>query len=150
MAYGELYLPPEPLVHNKGRNLANGQFLPGHEPHNKGMSWDEYVGKRAQKRMKRGWKNLDKYRPKERSEKSGRSKKPVIVIDKEGNWKYFSDGNIASENLGICKSNVYRCCRENEKGTVDQRTGKQNYDHACRGLRFYFETDSKWISRIAD
>ena len=55
----ELYLQPE----RKPYNPVNGQFLKGHTPHNKGKQWKEWAGRRAQKRMMKGWKNLDTYRP---------------------------------------------------------------------------------------
>lgn len=51
----ELYIPRERPKYNP----ANGQFLKGTEPFNKGKKWDEYMGKRAQRRAMKGWKNLD-------------------------------------------------------------------------------------------
>ena len=49
MAYGELTFAPE----YKGINKKTGQYLKGHTPANKGKRWDEYMGKRAQKRFYR-------------------------------------------------------------------------------------------------
>lgn len=150
MAYGELYLEPEIIAENRGRNLLTGRFMKGNEPYNKGLTWDEYVGKRAQKRMKRGWKNLDKYRPATRSEKSGRSRKPIIAINDQGKWVYYPDGHVASDSLGIHRSNIYRCCRDNQARRADTRTGIVNTDHGCRGIRFYFESDNIWMKKIKE
>lgn len=62
MSYGILEFGKE----RNFRNPINGRFLKGHTPHNKGKKWNQYAGKRAQKRMAKGWVNLRKYKPKER------------------------------------------------------------------------------------
>lgn len=76
MAYGELYIEPE----RREYNALNGRFLKGHTPHNKGKKWSEYATKRAQKKMQKGWKNLEKHRNKNgRPDTAGRSRKAVIA-----------------------------------------------------------------------
>lgn len=76
MANYELYLPPE----RKSYNAKTGHFLKGHTPWNKGKKWSDYLSKRVQRRMAKGWKNLDKYRPTFRPDTAGRCRKQVIAM----------------------------------------------------------------------
>ena len=130
MSYGELTLPPVWT----GINKQNGQFLKGHVPANKGKKWSDYMGKRAMKRAAKGWKNLDLHR-----NKNGRS-------------------DVAGR-LGIAcnRENIGRCCRCNEAKKIckhDWRPGQQkgasrvNTDHKYMGIRFYFESDNVWTTKI--
>lgn len=141
MPYGELYLPPEPLRYNP----QNGQFLPGHTPHNKGKKWSEYVGKRAQKRMKKGWANLATHRPTSRPDTSGRCRKQVIAVMDDGTWRHFAFLGSAAEWVGGSRENVGRCCRLNAARHANKKTGKINTDHRYNGIRFYFEDDTIWL-----
>jgi hypothetical protein len=109
MAYGELTLPPLWT----GRNKMNGRFLKGHEPANKGKKWTDYMGKRAMKRAAKGWKNLDKYRPKTRPDTAGRCRKPVIAVTDDGKWHWFPYLGAAADWVEGCKENVRRCCHCN-------------------------------------
>lgn len=144
MSYGELHLPPERPAYN----AVNGRFLKGHVPHNKGKKWSEYLGKRAQKRMAKGWKNLEKYRPTSRPDTSVRCRKQVIAVMDDGTWRHFSFLGSAGELIGGSRENVGRCCRSNRARHVNRKTGKVNTDHSYKGVRFYFEDDEIWMTKI--
>ena len=144
MSYGELYIPPL----RQQRNAVTGCFLKGHTPHNKGKKWSDYAGKRAQKRMAKGWANLTKYRPKKRQDVAGRSRKQVIAVMDDGRWKHFSYIGSAAEFVGGSRENVGRCCRCNAARYVNKKTGAVNTDHKYKGVRFYFEEDNIWIAKI--
>ena len=145
MAYGELYLPPDPPKYN----AVNGQFLKGHVPANKGKKWSDYMGKRAQKRAAKGWKNLDLHRNKNgRPDNAGRCRKQVIAVMDDGTWKVFSYLGSAAKSVQGCRENVGRCCRFNQRRHINKKTGKVNTNHRYKGVRFYFETDDVWMKKI--
>lgn len=144
MSYGELYLPPE----QKGYNPTNGRFLKGHVPANKGKKWSEFMGKRAQKRAMKGWKNLDKFRPKERPDTAGRCRKQVIAVKDDGTWCVLPYIGAAGEWIGGSRENVRRCCQYNQERHVNKKTRKVNTDHKYLGVRFYYESDSIWTTKI--
>lgn len=122
--------------------------MKGHEPANKGKKWSDYMGKRAQKRASRGWKNLELHRNKNgRADNSGRCRKPVIAVLDDGSWKYFEYIAPAAEWVGGSRENVGRCCRCNAEHHHNRKTGKVNTDHRYMGVRFYFEND-EWTTKI--
>lgn len=130
-------------------NPRNGQFMKGHEPHNKGKKWEEYVPKKSQRRMRKGWKNLDKYRNcNGRSDVSGRCKKEVVAVRNNGRYHIFDFLDAAAEWLGGSRENIGRCCRCNQERHVNQKTGKINTDHQYKGIRWYFASDSIWQEKI--
>ena len=145
----ELYLPPILPDYNP----LNGRFRKGHVPATKGKKWDEYMGKRAQKRAARGWKNLDLYRP-HGHPNAGRKKKQVVAVSDDGSWRVFHYIGAAAEWVGGSRENVGRCCRQNEskaelrKPSGKGPSGKVNTDHRYKGIRWYFETDSVWTKKI--
>lgn len=141
--YGELYLPPE----TPKRNAVNGRFLPGHVPHNKGKKMSEYMGERALERVMKHWNNFTLYRPRTRPDVS-KSRKEIIAVKADGSWLHFSHAEKAVEWIGGASENVRRCCRDNQRRHVNQKTGKINTDHTCKGVRFYFESDSIWTKKI--
>lgn len=151
MSYGELTLSPVWT----GRNMKTGRFLKGHIPANKGKKWDEFMSKRAQRRAAKGWKNLDKHRNKNgRPEAAGRRRKPVVAVMDDGTWFYFPYVGAAAQWLGDCtRENIGRCCRYN-LSKVELRkpngklSGKVNTDHRYKGIRFYFESDNVWTTKI--
>lgn len=57
MSSYELTLSPE----RPTRNAVTGRFMKGFVPANKGKKWDDFASKKAQRRMKKGWKNLPLY-----------------------------------------------------------------------------------------
>ena len=150
MSYGELTLPPVWT----GINKQNGQFLKGHVPANKGKKWSDYMGKRAMKRAMKGWKNLDIHRNKNgRADTAGRCRKPVIAITDDGDFRYFSYLDAAAQWCGGSRENVGRCCRLNLSqrplnDTHGRPTDKVNTDHKYMGIRFYFESDNVWTTKI--
>lgn len=143
MAYGELTLPPEKLE----RNAVTGRYMKGHVPHNKGKKWNDYTTKRAQRGMRKGWKNLDKHRPKTRPDTAGRCRRPVIGVTDAGEWAFFPYVGDAAEKLGISQRNISRCCMSNEKGISGKRR-VINTDHRYKGIRWYYESDNKWTTKI--
>ena len=149
MSYGELTLPPVWT----GINKQTGRFLKGHVPANKGKKWSDYMGKRAQKRAAKGWKNLIIHRPKTRPDTAGRCRKQVIAVLDDGSWRVFSYLGSAAEWVGGSRENVRRCCRMNQarkrlKKPWGHQTGKVNTDHKYMGIRWYFETDNVWTTKI--
>lgn len=154
MSYGELTLPPV----RTGFNKQNGQFLKGHVPANKGKKWSDYMGKRAQKRAMKGWKNIMSHRPKKRPDLAGRCRKQVIAVMDDGRWLLFPYVGAAAEWLGKCNSeNIGRCCRCNQAKKVckhNWRPGQTkgasriNTDHRYHGIRWYFESDNVWTTKI--
>lgn len=135
--YGELHLSPV----WKGRDFKTGRFLKGHTPANKGKKWNEFMGKRAQKRSAKGWKNVQLFRCKGGGPNSGRPKKAVIAIMDNGEWKIFSYSVPAAEFVNGSRFNVVRCCRQNACHGI-------NTDHRYKGIRFYFDTDDNWITKL--
>ena len=154
MAYGELTFAPE----YKGINKKTGQYLKGHTPANKGKRWDEYMGKRAQKRAMKGWKNLELHRNKNgRPDTAGRCRKQVIAVMDDGSWLLFPYIGHAADWVGGNRSNIGRCCRSNQSKKVckhNWRPGQPkgaslvNTDHKYLGIRFYFESDNVWNTKI--
>lgn len=143
MAYGELYIPE-----HRDRD-ASGRFLKGKIPANKGKKWSEWMSKKAQKRAAKGWKNLDLHRNKNgRPDLAGRCRKPVIAVMDDGTWKHFSYIKSAAAWIGNFRENVGRCCRQNAARHQNKHTGKVNTDHRVCGVRFYFENDNIWTTKI--
>lgn len=140
--YGEMRLPTERLDYNP----LNGQFLKGHVLFNKGRKWTEYMPKRSRKRVAKGWKNLE-LRPKTRPDNCGRYRKAVIAVMDDGRWVWHPYIGAAGEWVGGCRENVRRCCYENLVAKSRKR-GVCNSDHKYRGVRFYYESDNKWTTKI--
>lgn len=146
---GSLYIPTDWTRHDP----KTGRFMKGHEPKNKGRKWDEWADKKAQRSMKKGWKNLDKYRPKERPDTAGRCKKEVVAVRNNGKFLIFDYLGAAAEWLGGSRENIGRCCRENRsrkplKKPWGYDAGKVNTDHQYKGVRFYFADDPIWQEKI--
>ena len=156
MNYGELRLPPE----RKPYNPTNGQFLKGHEPANKGKPWSKWMTKRGQRKARKGWKNLELHRPKQRPDTAGRCRKQVIAVMDDGSWLLFPYLGAAAIWLGEGnRENIGRCCRCNASRKVckhdwrpNQPKGasRVNTDHKYQGIRWYFESDSIWTTKIKE
>ena len=132
------------------RNKVTGRFLKGHVPHNKGKKWSEYMGKRAQKKSAKGWANLDRHRNKNgRPDNAGRCRKKVVAVTDDGTMHVFSFVGAAAQWIGGSRENVGRCCRYNTARHVDKRSGNINTDHRYKGVRWYFEGDPIWVSKIS-
>lgn len=52
-------------------------------------------------------------------------------------------------NKNGSRENVGRCCRYNTARHVDKRSGNINTDHRYKGVRWYFEGDPIWVSKIS-
>lgn len=143
MSNYELNLPPERLE----RNAVTGRFMKGHKTHNKGRKWSEWMPKRSQRRASKGWKNLDTHRPKTRPDTAERLRRPVIGVTDAGEWAFFPYVGDAAEKLGISQRNISRCCMSNEKGISGKRR-VINTDHRYKGIRWYYESDNKWTTKI--
>ena len=142
---GSLYIPTDWTRIDP----RNGRFMKGHEPHNKGKKWDEYLPKKSQRRMKKGWKNLDKYRNcNGRPDTAGRSRKEVVAVRNNGKYRIFDFIGAAADWLGGNRENIGRCCRNNQERHVNQKTGKVNTDHQYKGIRWYFASDPIWQEKI--
>jgi hypothetical protein len=133
-----------------GINKQTGRFLKGHVPANKGKKWDDYMSKRAQKRAMKGWRNLDIHRNKNgRADTAGRCRKQVVAVMDDGSWLVFSYIGAAAAWLGGIRENIGRCCRLNRSGVeLSKPPGKVNTDHRYKGIRWYFENDNKWTTKI--
>ncbi len=142
----ELYIPEHIVI--GGRNPVNGQFMRGYVPTNKGRSWDEWLPKKSQRRCRRGWKNLDKYRCKGHPN-AGRPRLPVVLVRDDGTFTIFPYLNCCAEALGGNEPNVRRCCVLNGSLVVNKKTGRVNSDHKYMGVRLYYEKDTDiWMSKI--
>lgn len=149
MSSYELYIPPK----YTGRNAKTGRFMKGHVPANKGKKWSDYMGKRAMRKAMKGWKNLDNHRPKNRPDTAGRCRKEVIAVMDDGTWRAFSYLGAAALWIGGSRENIGRCCRENMKRKPLRKpwgkpAGKVNTNHRYKGVRWYFEEDNIWTTKI--
>ena len=151
MSAYELYLPAPPPT----RNRRTGQFLKGAKPWNKGMRWDEMMPKSSQRQCAKGWKNLQKYRPKTRPDTAGRSKKQVVAVTDDGKFRIFDYIGDAAMWVGGGRENVGRCCRQNRSRRTlhdveGNLTDRVNTDHRYMGIRFYFCSDPIWWHKVRD
>lgn len=133
----ELYIPPV----RRTTNPTNGRFLKGNVPANKGKHWEEYLSEEAQSMCKKGWVNLRIYQPKKRPDNSEKWRKSVVGVLDNGRFKVFSHSEPAAAFCGGDRGNVNRCCRENQ-------CHGSNTDHRYKGIRWYFESDLVWTSKI--
>lgn len=145
----ELYFPP---VSEKAKNKVapNGRFMKGHVPFNKGKKWDEYLSKRSQKKIRKGWMNVIAHRPKTRPDNAGRCRKQTVAVTDDGRWLVFPHIRAAAEWIGGNRENVRRCCQSNQKKHVNKKTGQVNTDHKYLGYRFYYESDNTWTTKIVN
>lgn len=142
MSSYELTFSPE----RPERNPQNGRYLKGHVPANKGKKWNDYCSKSAQRRMKKGWKNLALYRV--HPDNCGRPKRPVVALS-SSRILYFKCINDAATWCNGAASNIRRCCAQNSHPTGSGKAA-QNTDHRYMGIRFYYESDyAIWSSKIS-
>ena len=133
------------------RNKLTGRFLKGLTPHNKGKHWDDYLSEEIQRRMQKGWKNLDEYRSENGKKHGGRNRRPIVAITDDGKFRVLKDAYLAAEWLkrhigkSCNRENIGRCCRYNQSR---KPLKAPNTDHRYMGIRFYFESDKIWYSKI--
>ena len=164
--YGELRLPPVVTHVNK----QTGRYMKGHVPANKGKKWSEWMSKRGARRSAKGWANIDKFRCKGNPEWAERKKRKVVAVRDDGTWSVFGcilDAAAWMEQVvGVkcCRENIGRCCRENAskrvktrawcsrghgvKGVTKSEGSLVNTDHRYRGIRWYYENDDVWTTKI--
>lgn len=146
------------------RNKVTGRFLKGLTPHNKGKRWADYLSEESQRRMQKGWKNLDIYRSENGKKTGGRNRRPIVAITDDGKFRVFKDGYWATEWLkrhtgkSCSRENIGRCCRENASRRVKKHswapgmpkgTTTVNTDHRYMSVRWYYECDKIWYSKIS-
>lgn len=132
-------------------NRENGQFLKGHVPFNKGKKWQEWQTKEGRAKSAKGWKNLDIYRPKKRSDNAGRCGQKMVAVLDDGRWKVFKTISDASRFFGIQPRNITRCAMCNKAGVNPTRSWKRvNTDHKYKGMRWYYESDDLWIEKVKE
>jgi len=149
MSYGELVMPP---IYD-GVNRVTGRFMKGHVPANKGKKWDEYMSKRSQRRCRKGWNNLDQYRPKKRPDTAGRCRRTLVAVMDDGSWKVFDFSREAVAWMGahgvVCnRENIGRCARLNESKRRRYGVHPQSDDHRYKGVRWYYDDNSAWMRKI--
>jgi hypothetical protein len=67
----------------------------------------------------------------------------------DGSWLVFSYIGAAAAWLGGVRENIGRCCRLNRSSVeLSKPPGKVNTDHRYKGIRWYFENDNKWTTKI--
>ena len=140
-----------------GVNKKTGRFMKGHVPANKGKKWDEYMSRRSQRNCRKGWKNLDLYRS-TNNPNAGRKKRKVVAVLDNGSFRVFPYLKPAAEWIGGSRSNIGRCCFQNESmkmlyepwgkrfGTAKKKV--PNTDHQYKGVRFYYEDSPIWLKKI--
>lgn len=150
---GSLYIPTDWT----GVNPFNGQFLKGHEPHNKGKRWKDYMSEEKQKSAARGWENIEKHRCKGHPNANKARAVNVVAVHNNGDYHIFEFITRAADHVNGNPMNVRRCCRDNQSRKVckhDWRPGfnkgadRVNTDHQYKGVRFYFADDPIWMDKI--
>ena len=146
------------------RNKVTGRFLPGHVPANKGKHWADYLSEESQRQSSKGWNNLDVHRSENGKKYGGRNRKPIVAITDDGKFRVFKDAFFAAEWLkrhtgkSCNRENIGRCCRNNASRKVckhswrpGQKKGSStiNTDHYYMGMRWYYECDKIWYSKIS-
>ena len=147
MSY-ELYLPPEPP--KPYRDPKTGRFVKGMTPRNKGKKWDEYLTPEAQAKARKGWANIQLHRPTSRPETAGRRRKAVVGLTATGEVLRFVSLKEAGRYMQGCHENIRRCCKLNRdeqqlKDTKGNLTNRTNTDHTYKRIRWYYESDLKWL-----
>lgn len=143
--YGELTLAPLPSNYNR----STGQFFKGHTPHNKCKKWETYLNKKQQKKCAKGWKNLEKYRPTSRPDVVDRCSKQIVCVFDDGEFVVFKSTAEAGRKLNVGQSAISRCCRKNKIGeNTKLQRGNPHSNYMYKGMRFYFESDTKWLNKI--
>ena len=145
--YGELRLPPE----RNAKNPLNGRFVKGMTPFNKGRKWSEWLSKPMQKKIRRiGIANFEKARHYPRPDVIERCSKPIIAVFDDGGFRQFRNSKQVGLWIGRGghqNRNVRRCAASNQARGIG-KNGKPNTDHRYLGIRWYYEDDNIWITKI--
>lgn len=132
-----------PVVSRPQRG-ADGRFLNGSTPHNKGKRWDDYLTPEQQRRSRTTcfsstYRPANGYRP----ANSGVKPKPVICLDSFGRLYFFASLEKAAAVVNCTAPCIRRCCDSNRSLVPSRRFGRLNTDHMIHGLRFYYEADDE-------
>lgn len=142
--YGVLNIPAIAPVEKEKRDSRTGRYKKGHVPANKGKKWSEYMSETAIENVRKGWKNLDLYRPKHRPDNAGRRARQVIGINPDGKLYVFPSIAIAGRATGIARENIRNTCAK--KPTC------KKYPNSIRkkagGWRWFYESDNSWLDEI--
>lgn len=132
------------------RNPVNGRIMKGNVPHNKGKKWSEWMDGRKQRKVRRLLKSYHG-RPMRRSEFSGRPKKQIIAVTKDGRFLCFSSITKAAKWAGTYPGHIHKIVTRNKQRNLNTK-GKVvpeiRTDHHHKGIRFYYEDDPIWMTKI--
>lgn len=142
---GPEYIPPK----------RKGRFKKGHVPYNKGKKWDEYLPKAMQTKYLKHLKRVQfkKGNPSYRPETAGRPKRKVIAVYDDGRFFVIPSLSKARELMDVSSGVIRECCKKNRaRRMLRNKNGKPlnkvNTDYRCRGIRFYYEDDPIWTTKI--
>ena len=137
--------------HTKETNArdSSGRFVKGMTSCNKGKKPHEWMSEEGRKRsIEAGTKNLKTGYHGNRSPNAGRKPIPVIGIDSNCKVKRYASLKEAQKATGAIWTNIRRSCELNRKQTPHLQSGMINTDHACLGIRWYYEDDVQiWTSK---
>lgn len=83
---------------------------------------------------------------------------PVVAVYDNGECKHFqSAGRAAMQRVGKEKkwrlaSNILDCCGSNRRRSPlkGAKLGEPSSDHRAHGVRYYFETDNVWRTKVGE
>ena len=70
------------------------------------------------------------------------------AVKDDGTWCVLPYIGAAGDWIGGSRENVRRCCQSNRERHVNKKTGKVNTDHKYLGVRFYYESDNIWTTKV--
>lgn len=150
MSSWELNLGPEYIQPKR-----KGRFKKGHVPYNKGKKWDDYLPKEMQTKYLKHLKRVQfkKGHPSYRPETAGRPKKKVIAVYDDGRFVVIPSIKKAADLMGVTSDSIYYTCKRNRarkmlRNPHGKPLNKINTDYRTRGIRFYFEDDPIWMTKI--
>ena len=144
------------LRHSECREFRKHRFRKGHVPSQKGRKWSEWMSKEGMKRASKGWKNLALNRHRGNG---GRNKKSCIAMLQDGRWLVFPSLKEAAEWAQCRRENIRRCCIQNQQQEKKRGWGRGipkpanyfvNTDHTYYGIRWYYEDDTNWTTKIKE
>lgn len=148
----ELIIPQE----RQQRNQINGQFLKGHVSLTKGVPRTKWMSKATDRRLRE--QCAKRLREQPHPENAGKPRRKVVLITDKGKFYIFASINEAARRTELEPHNIGRCCRQNESKREKIRTWAKNVskqdgslvntDHRYKGVRWYFEDDNIWTTKI--
>ena len=118
----------------------------------KGKTWDDFLSRESQERCAKGWENLNIYRKtavRNSRGKSGTPGRQVVAVFDDGRFEKFESLEQAGRYVGVNYTCISVCCKRNKEGKAfKRRKGIPYTDHRCMGVRFYYEDDPIWITKI--